>query len=90
MKPNLEPIGIRELMGKWEIFQDLADHLNVPSNHEVQKLVREALRRRDASLARRISFDSEADRFCAMAENREDIEQVVALIEELMPGSAKI
>jgi hypothetical protein len=65
----------------WEIFQDLAALFNVASNHEVQKIVKRELLLREPSLAARITFDSEADRFCAMAEARDDIEKVAILIQ---------
>jgi hypothetical protein len=77
----VEPVAVSQTDdGRWTIYQDLSESLDCDDNHHAESLVKARLRRANPSAAERVTFDSEADAFCAYAASRDDLEKVVAAV----------
>lgn len=72
-----------EGIDSWWIRDDLVDVLRVPTNHAAEGKVRKELAAHDPALAKRLSFDSEADAVVVHAKNEADIRAVAELIGRL-------
>lgn len=77
-----------EGIDQWSIFQNLADHLGTETNHEAERRIRAAVRRRDLDLLKRIEFDSEAGAVGVYARTEPDIRAVAEAIRDLIGGPA--
>lgn len=67
----------------WSIFQNLSADFD-RNNHDVEKLIKAAVKRKDPALAKRLLFDSESDKFCVVARTEESIRQVADVINALV------
>lgn len=67
----------------WYLRADLTGRLGVGTNYDAEEAVREAVTGRDRELARRLSFDTEAEAVTISAADEADLRAVAAVIDSL-------
>ncbi|HXT26764.1 MAG TPA: hypothetical protein VN749_18245 [Candidatus Eisenbacteria bacterium] len=68
---------------QWSIFQSFAGALG-KTNYEAEGRIKGEVRRRDAALARRLEWDTEADRVGIYSDSEADIRAVAALVNQML------
>jgi Leucine-rich repeat (LRR) protein len=71
-------------VGRWAIYQSLADLLGVEANVQAESRIRAELLRRDPQLLARIQFDSEAGAVGVYAASESDIRAVAGLVRRMI------
>jgi hypothetical protein len=78
------PLSIRPASdGTWYLRGDLTERLGVDTNYDAEEAVRKAVTGRDRELARRLSFDTEAEAVEISATDQTDLRAVAAIIDSL-------
>ncbi len=70
--------------GFWSIFQDMTDLLGVENNFDADRKVRQAIRRQDVDLFKRLEFDPDADFISVRARGEADIRQAAGIIQSIL------
>ncbi len=73
----------------WSIFQSLALVLHRATNYDAEKLIRGEIKKRDAALAKRLDWDTEAGAVGIYAKTEADIRTVAAIVNELVARASR-
>jgi len=72
---------------QWSIFQSFAGALGT-TNYEAEGRIKRELKRRDSALARRLEWDTEADRVGIYTDLEADIRAVAAIVNQMLAQGA--
>lgn len=87
LKERVGKIAIQrpgEGLKQWSIFESLAHGLNLATNYAAESLVKKEVKKRNADLARRLSWDSEGGAVAIYADAESDIRAVADIVNSLL------
>jgi hypothetical protein len=77
-----------EGLDQWSIFQSFAHLLNLQTNYDAERRIKNELRKTNAALAKRLEWDTEGDAVGIYAKSEADIRQVAAILNELIGNTS--